>query len=232
MFNLYIIRHNQTGYKYLGYDKKPVNKIWREILENHDKWNGSLWNTMSSVGVEHFKLNIVEEVPDHKIEERYKFWLDKGGFVYNEDVVPYDGKKLKPYKRGRGVKGYMRKHKPKGKRTKNVIKCRNIETGKLKTIHGWEACAKFCNGDVGNIKRAVRTGGSAYGYKWWIYKKNDIKRSVYGVGKEGNHTKIFPSISDAMRAFGEEDKGKGICSSIKWGSRWKGYLWYYADIKS
>ena len=32
-----IIRHNQTGYKYLGYDKKPVNKIWREILEKYDK---------------------------------------------------------------------------------------------------------------------------------------------------------------------------------------------------
>ena len=129
MFNLYIIRHNQTGYKYLGYDKKPVNKIWREILENHDKWNGSLWNTMKSVGVEHFKLNIVEEVPDHKIDERYAFWLSKGGFVYNEDIVPYGN--WAPYKRGRGVKGYMRKHKPK-RRTKNVIKCRNIETGKLK----------------------------------------------------------------------------------------------------
>ena len=189
-----------------------------------------LWNTMKSVGVEHFKLNIVEEVPDHKIEERFEYWLSKGGFVYNEDVVPYTEKKKAPYKRGRGVKGYMRKHKPKGKRTKNVIKCRNIETGKLKTIHGWEACAKFCSGALGNIKRAVRTG-SAYSYKWWIYKKNDVKRSVYGIGKEGNRTKVFNSISDAMRAFGEEDKGKGICSSIKWGSRWKGYLWY-ADTKS
>ena len=32
-----------------------------------------------------------------------------------------------------------------------------------------------------------------------------------------------------MRAFGEEDKGKGICTSIKWGNYWRGYKWYYSD---
>ena len=233
VYNLYIIRHNQTGYKYLGYDKKPVNKIWREILENHDKWNGALWNTMKSVGVDQFKLNIVEEVMDNKIEERFEYWLSKGGFVYNEDVVPYVGKTINnkdSYKKGKRKWGYNRKHKPKAKRTTNIIKCRSLETGKLKTLHGWQACVDFCGGDMANIKRAVRTGGSAYGYKWWIYKRNsDVKRSVYGIGKENNYTKTFDSISEAMRAFGVEDKGKGICTSIKWGTRWKGYLWYYSD---
>ena len=108
-----------------------------------------------------------------------------------------------------------------------------METGKLKTLHGWDTAAKFCNGDVANIKRAIRTDGSAYGYKWWVYKKvESVKKRVYGVGKSGEVTKVFDSILDAMRAFGEEDRGKGICTSLKWGSRWKGYLWYYKDTKS
>ena len=52
---------------------------------------------------------------------------------------------------------------------------------------------------------------------------------MYGIHKNGHVTQVFESIYEAMRSFGEEDKGKGICTSIKWGSRWKGYLWYKAD---
>ena len=28
---------------------------------------------------------------------------------------------------------------------------------------------------------------------------------------------------------GGDDRGKGICTSIKWGSRWKGYMWHYSE---
>ena len=135
------------------------------------------------------------------------------------------------YKRGERKWGYQRKHKKQKKSNKIVLKCRSLETGKLKTIHGWDAAAKFAGGHVANIKRAIKTNTNAYGYKWWIYKKVEIRRSVYGVHKDGSVTKVFDTISAAMRSFGEEDRGKGICTSIKWGSRWKGYQWYYADLE-
>ena len=232
MYNIYIIKHNQTGHKYLGFDKRPLNKVWREILENYTSWNSSLYNTMKRVGVKQFKINIVEEVNDNKLEERMSYWMDKYKPEYNNDVIEHVNRKKAPNKKTKRRWGYQRVHKPKGEKQRNVIKCRNIETGKLKTLHGWQACVDFCGGDMANIKRAVRTGGSAYGYKWWIYKKvGSVKRSVYGVGKSGEVTKVFESILEAMRAFNEDDRGKGICTSLKWGSRWKGYLWYYSDKK-
>ena len=232
MYNIYIIRHNQTGHKYLGFDKRPLNKVWREILENYSSGNSALFNTMQRVGIKQFKINIVEEVQDNKLEERLAYWLDKYKPEYNNDVIEHVTRKKAPNKKTRRRWGYQRVHKPKGERQKTVIKCRSLETGKLKTLHGWDTAAKFCNGDVANIKRAIRTDGSAYGYKWWVYKKvESVKKRVYGVGKSGEVTKVFDSILDAMRAFGEEDRGKGICTSLKWGSRWKGYLWYYKDTK-
>ena len=230
MYNIFIIKHKETGYKYLGYDNRPLNKVWREIHENYTSWNGSLWNTMQRVGIDSFKISIVEEVSEKLLTTRYAYWLDKYAPEYNKDVFEHVAREKKPNKKTRRRWGYQRVHKPKGEKQRNVIKCSSLETGKLKTLHGWQACADFCNGDLANIKRAIRTGGSAYGYKWWIYKKvGSVKRQVYGVGKEGQVTKTFESIADAMRAFGEEDRGKGICTSIKWGSRWKGYLWYYSE---
>lgn len=187
MYNIYIIKHKETGYKYLGYDKRPLNKVWREIRENYKEWNGALFNTMKRVGVDSFKISIVEEVQDNKLEERMVYWKDKYTPEYNNDVIEHVNRKKKPNKKTRRRWGYQRVHKPNGKRQKTVIKCRDIKTGKLKTLHGWQACVDYCNGDMANIKRAVKTGGTAYGYKWWIYKKvGSVKRSVYGVGKSGD----------------------------------------------
>ena len=105
------------------------------------------------------------------------------------------------------------------------------QTGKLKTHHGWKAAAEFANGKVTKIKDAIARDGTAYGYKWWVYKQiGSNKRKVYGIHKEGHVTPIFDSISEAMRAMGEDDRGKGICTSLKWNQRWKGYMWFYADV--
>lgn len=227
-----MIVNRQNGHKYLGSDVRPLNKVWREILEKYESWNGSLYNTMKYYGVGAFSIKIVEEVADHKLEERMVYWRERYSPEYNDSVIRYTSKSVdnkESYRKGARKWGYNRVHKKKKRENKNVIKCRNVETGKLKTLHGWDAAAKFCGGYIANIKRAVKTGGTAYGYKWWIYKKVEIRRSVYGVHKDGSVTKVFPTISEAMRAFGEEDKGKGICTSIKWGKTWKGCMWYYAD---
>lgn len=232
MFNIYIILNRINGHKYLGFSDLPLNKVWREILENYKTGNSSLYNTMRKWGDKQFTIKIVEEVNKTKLESRMEYWMDKYNPEYNKDAIEYETIRRETntsYKQGKRKWGYNRKHKPRGKPRSNVIKCRSLETGKLKTLHGWEACAKFCGGDISNIKKAIRRNGTAYGYKWWIYKKNELARKVYGVNKDGDVTKTFNSISEAMRHFNEEDRGKGICTSLKWKQRWKGYLWYYAD---
>ena len=229
MINIYIVVNRVNGHKYLGYDSRPLNKVWREMLEKADHENTSLYNTMKHVGTDRFSIKIVEEVIERKVEERMEYWFNRYNPEYNtiqKEYIPR-GK----YKRNsRRVTGIMRKKKPKAKRETTTIKCRNVETGKLKTLHGWKAACDYVNGERSNIKRAIARGSVAYGHKWWIYKKaGDIRKPVYGISKEGHYTEVYESISAAMRAFGEDDKGKGICTSIKWGRRWRGYLWYYAQ---
>ena len=124
-----------------------------------------------------FSIKIVEEVNENRLEERMKYWSDRYSPEYNEAVISYETRSVdnkESYRKGERKWGYNRKHKPKKKSNKIVLKCRNLETGKLKTIHGWESAAKFCGGYVANIKRAIRTNTNAYGYKWWIYKKVEI----------------------------------------------------------
>lgn len=185
---------------------------------------------MRQYGANAFKISILEEYYGKDIESRLQYWIDSTEAIYNKDTLEH---KTKPVKRtkSRLKWGIQRKKKPKAKRETNIIKCRSVETGKLKTLHGWEECAKFCNGNVSNIKKAVQRGGTAYGYKWWIYKKaGDSKRQVYGIHKDNGHvTPIFESITAAMKSIGEDDRGKGICTSIKWNLTWRGYYWYYAD---
>jgi hypothetical protein len=77
----------------------------------------------------------------------------------------------------------------------------------------------------------MKRGSIAYGHYWWYYERVDIRRKVYGINRDGDKTKVFGSIAEGMRSFGEEDKCKGICTSIKWGVYWRGYRWYYADIE-
>ena len=235
MYNIYLIKNNENGHKYLGYDTRPLNKVWLEIRTNYKEWNSPLYNTMKYYGIDSFKINILEETDERRLHERLAHWTNKYNPEYNKPVIEYHERKVnnkESYKAGKRKWGYNRTHKPNKKANKNIIKCRDVKTGKLKTLHGWDAAAKFCGGYVANIKRAIKTNGTAYGYKWWVYKKVEIKRSVYGVHKDGSVTQVFTTISEAMRAFNEEDRGKGICTSIKWGSRWKGYLWYYCDSDS
>jgi len=233
--NIYMITNRINGHKYLGFSEKQLNKVWADTLQKYTNENSALYNTMRRVGDKHFKISIVEEVNKNRLEERMEYWMGRYAPEYNNDVIPHTSRKVDnkaSYKRGKRKWGIQRSKKPKGSPRHNVIKCRNIETGKLKTLHGWQACLVFCGGkDLKNIKRAVKTGGSDYGYKWWIYEKNsDIRRKVYGVA-DGDVTKIFDSITSASEAFGCDDRGKGICTSIKWKTKWKGYNWHYADVK-
>lgn len=228
--NIYLILNRQTSHKYIGHDTLPLNKVWGNILKNYKDENSSLNNAIRHYKPESFTIRILEEVGGGRVEERMEYWVSKYNPEYNNLVMEHKGRKLnnkESYKNGDRRWGYQRKKKPK-KHDKNVIKCRCIETGKLKTFHGWVAAAEFVNGKVSNIRRSIIKDGTAYGYKWWIYKHAKNKKEVYGVHKNGHVTPVFESISAAMRSFNEEDRGKGICTSIKWGSRWKGYLWYYS----
>ncbi len=228
MFNIYVIKNLQTHHQYIGYTEKSLNKCWKEILDDYPTGTSALFMSLKYYGSDKFKISVLEEYYKSDIEDRMEYWFNRYSPEYNKDVMEFSHTPRKKHKSTRKW-GYARKHKPSPKHETNTIKCRSIETGKLKTLHGWKAAAEYCNGDITNIKKAVRRKGTAYGYKWWVFKKaKDAKRKVYGIHKEGHITPIFDSITLAMRAMNEEDRGKGICTSIKWGQRWKGYLWYYA----
>jgi len=207
-----------------------LNKKWKEILQKYKDENSALFMSLRYYGIDNFKISILEEYYTNDIADRMEYWFNRYKPEYNQRVIEFNHVAQK--KCTSKLKwGYQRTKKPSHKHESNIIKCRNIETGKLKTLHGWKAAAEFCNGRTESIKRAIKRDGTAYGYKWWIYKKaKDIKRKVYGIHKEGHVTPIFDSITEAMRAMGEEDRGKGICTSLKWNQRWKGYMWFYADL--
>ena len=226
MINIYIIINRKNGNKYLGFDTLPINKIWKEILEKYQYENTTLYSTMQHTGIDNFTIKIVEEYYGKDIDNRMEYWIEKYKPEYNSDVREWDGRKIDRKKKYN--KDWSKKRRPKTIRNKNIIKCRNVETGKLKTLHGWDEVEKFCNGYRANILQAMKRNGTAYGYKWWFVDRIDNKRPVYGINRDGDRTKVFESVVAGMRAFNEEDKGKGICTSIKWGNYWRGYKWYYA----
>ena len=204
--------------------------MWKEILQKYEHENSSLFSGMRYYGIANFKISILEEFYGSGIEDRMEYWFNRYSPEYNQDVIniPYKEQKKSRSKLKWGI---QRTKKPKAKHETNTIKCRNLETGKLKTLHGWKAAADYVDGNITNIKKAIRRQGTAYGYKWWIYKRaKDAKRCVYGIHKEGHTTPVFQSITEAMKAMGADDRGKGICTSIKWKQRWKGYMWFYADL--
>ena len=226
MINIYIIINRKNGNKYLGFDTLPINKIWKNILEKYQYENTTLYSTMQHTGIEHFTIKIVEEYYGKDIDERMEYWIEKYKPEYNTDVREWNGRQIDRKKKYN--KDWSKKRRPKTIRRKCVIKCRNVETGKLKTLHGWDEVESFCNGYRANILQAMERDGTAYGYKWWFVNRIDNKRPVYGINKDGDRTKVFESVVAGMRAFNEEDRGKGICTSIKWGNYWRGYRWYYA----
>ena len=226
MINIYIIINRKNGNKYLGFDTLPINKIWKNILEKYQYENTTLYSTMQHTGIDNFTIKIVEEYYGKDIDNRMEYWIEKYKPEYNSDVREWDGRKIDRKKKYN--KDWSKKRRPKTIRSKNIIKCRNVETGKLKTLHGWDEVESFCNGYRANILQAMKRNGTAYGYKWWFVDRIDNKRPVYGINRDGDRTKVFESVVAGMRAFNEEDKGKGICTSIKWGNYWRGYKWYYA----
>jgi len=227
VINIYIIINRKNGNKYLGYDTLPINKIWKDILQKYQYENTTLYSTMQHTGIDNFTIKIVEEYYGKDIDSRMEYMLDKYKPEYNADVIEWDGSHVVRQKSYN--KDWMKKRRPKTIKRKCVIKCRNVETGKLKTLHGWSDVCDYVNGDRNNIKRAIKRESIAYGHYWWYHERVDIRRQVYGINRDGDKTKVFDSISEGMRSLGEDDKGKGICTSIKWGNYWRGYRWYYSE---
>ena len=229
MINIYVIKNLKNGHQYIDYTEKPLNRMWKEMLQKYESENTALYMAMRYYGISNFKISILEEYYNSDIDDRMEYWFNRYNPEYNLDVLEHNVTRERHTKTKRKW-GIQRTKKPSHKHDTNTIKCRHVETGKLKTLHGWKAAAEFCNGTVESIKRSIKRDGTAYGYKWWVYKQaKDIRRKVYGVHKEGHITPIFNSIKLAMLAMGGDDRGKGICTSIKWKQRWKGYMWYYAE---
>jgi len=230
LYNIYVIKNLENGHQYIDYTELPLNKKWKEMLQKYETENSSLFMSMRRYNPSNFKIGILEEYYKPDIEDRMEYWLNRYKPEYNCDVLEHNVTRERHTTTKRKW-GYQRTHKPKAKHPCNTIKSRCTKTGKLKTHHGWKAAAEFANGKISKIKDSIARDGTAYGYKWWVYKQiGSNKRKVYGIHKEGHVTPIFDSIVEAMRAMGADDRGKGICTSLKWKQRWKGYMWYYADV--
>jgi hypothetical protein len=228
MKTIFIIINQSNASAYIGYTDKLLNKYWKELISNCCNVNDPLNRTMCEQGIEQFRIRELEEIyVESKLDERLAHWIDKYDPVYNKEVKEHVPVKKNYFTR--------RKDWAKGKTSKKdkvLIKAREIATGKIKQWRGWHNCANKVNGDYRNILKAMKRGGSAYGYDNWrvVERPEDPRRPVYGVDATGNHTKVFESITAASRALGEQDnKGtKGICTSLKYKTRYKGYNWYYA----
>ena len=141
MLNIYVIKNTKNGHQYIDYTDLPLNKKWKEILQNYSSGNSSLYMSMKHDGIGRFKISILEEYYGKDIDARLKYWFDRYDPEYNKDVLEHVSKDIKRGK-SRLKWGIQRKHKPKAKRETHTIKCRDLKTGKLKTHHGWEAAAK------------------------------------------------------------------------------------------
>ena len=226
---IYMILNHQNGYKYIGVSDILLNKKWREILANKCNVNDTLHRTLCNGNIADFKMTELEEIyQEHKLETRLQYWLDKYKPEYNKVVHEWE---TKEYKEGKYRKNWHKGNKGKS-RASVILKAKHKESGKWMQVSGWKRAAAKVNGDWRNIMRAASTnngGGYAYGYYWYIKKPSgDTRRRCYGVDGNGAYTKTFDSLTEAMRALGGDDNCKGICTSIKWGNKWRGYNWFYA----
>ena len=143
--NIFIVLNLDNGCKYIHHTPLPLNKQWKQMLDTYMNENSSLSIAMRLHGIERFRIKILEECNDNKLQDRLAYWIEREQPEYNKTVLEhttnsFDNKKS--YREGKRKWGYNRKKKPSNKRT-NTIKCRNLETGKIKTFHGWAEAAAF-----------------------------------------------------------------------------------------
>jgi len=90
--------------------------------------------------------------------------------------------------------------------------------------------AKFLNGKTGNICKGIKTGWTAYGYKWERVDTTPILKKVYGINrKTGEKTQEFSSIKEAARFWNKRDTGIQKALKEPGVKSFMDHYWYYVE---
>lgn len=228
MILIYIIVNQMNGCSYIGTTEKQLYEEWQEVIDNACNINSTLHNNICYGGAENYRIRQLEEIYQlNLVQTRLDYWIDKYKPVYNLDIVKHEvGKPV----HNKHNKDWNKKNRG-GSSAQVVLKAKNKVTGKWITVTGWHKAADKVKGDWRNIMRAAnKNGGYAYGYYWYVKSRPDtLCKRCYGIDDKGNRTKVFDSLTEACKGIAVNDKTKGICTSIKYGQKFRGYYWFYYD---
>lgn len=133
----------------------------------------------------------------------------------------------------RGEKwGFFLSKNPGGEHCKRKVQGTNIETREVIEFDSIREASRSITGSVkyaGNISRAIKLNGSAYGYKWKRIDNKPIKRPVVGYDKKtGELVYEFESMSKASITI-RGKRGTGLIKSLKNSGKysWMGCYWFY-----
>lgn len=83
---IYIITNDINNKVYIGQTIHSINRRWRHHKYNVGKVDSALYNDMDKLGIEHFKINILEECINTMLNEREKYYIEK----YKSSIYGYN----------------------------------------------------------------------------------------------------------------------------------------------
>ena len=207
---IYKITNDVNGKVYIGKTLHNVEKRWKEHIKDSKREhteNRPLYRAMNKYGIEHFRIETLEECVDEIAEEREVFWIKEynsfGKNGYNA-TIGGDGKPFIDY---------------------NVV-------GVL-WILGYcakEIC-KITGYDTHSITKVLRYYGIGHKYIAIRSAQKFRATSVDMYAKDGKFLRSFASEADAMRFLGKRSS-TGHISCVCNGKRKTayGYVWKYHSI--
>lgn len=120
-----------------------------------------------------------------------------------------------------------------GKHARRKVQGTSVTTGEVVEFESTrEASLKIKGSEryTGNICRAIKDNGTAYGYKWKRLDDRPYAKSIVGYDKKtGELVYEFDSIRKASLSIRNKQRGTGITKSLKNPGKnsWMGCYWYY-----
>ena len=220
---IYIITNDINDKAYIGKTYGTIQKRWREhcndsIIYGITNGNRPLYNAINTYGIEHFNIQLLEEVQaTNNLEEREIYWITKLNTYYNgyNATLGGDGKPLYDYEE-----------------IKNIL---------LTNYNAKETAEK-----VGCCIDIVYKVAHMYDIDLLSYHKGnqnflDKSKIVDQYSKDNKFIQSFSSVADAARWCYENNKCKTLNSGVRthisdvcnYKPKRKtayGYIWKYREM--
>lgn len=86
MTGIYCIKNQVTNEIYVG-QSVNIERRWEQHKKAMKTKKYQLYSSMRKYGLHRFTLQVLEECPKHKLDEREKYWIERkqkeGFFLYN-----------------------------------------------------------------------------------------------------------------------------------------------------